>query len=90
MSQILINPEEVSDAGSTFKSKEGELETLLSTVSTLMNNLASTFTGQRATAIQNEWQNYIPKIKEACNTLNQTGEFLTKAAAAFSDADSGL
>lgn len=88
MANIQINPDQVQSVGTQFSTKRDELEGLVSQANTMLNNLFAAFTGARAGAIQNEWQSFQPKLRDAIATLEMTSGFLTRAANDFRDADS--
>lgn len=88
MVEIRINPDQVESTGNQFQTKRGELESLTSQAQSLMNSLQGVFTGQRATAIFNEWQSMQPNLKNAIQTLQMAGDLLKRAAADFRAADS--
>lgn len=90
MADIRINPDDIRSKGSQFKAKSEEVQALINSAKQMMAALESTFTGQRANAIQNEWQGYQTGLQNAVQTMAQTGELLTRAANDFSSADSGM
>lgn len=88
MAEIRINPDQVESTGAQFGAKRGELEALVSQAQSLMNALQGAFTGQRATAIFNEWSSMQPSLKSAIQTLQSASELLKRAANDFRAADS--
>jgi len=90
MTEIRINVADVYQRGSDFQTKRGELETLVAAARTMMTTLQSTFMGQRAQRIFNEWEGFQPRLNAAIETLQTAGTFLTKAAADFETADTSF
>lgn len=90
MTVIRIETGQVDSTGSQFHSKRGELESLVSQAQSMMNNLEGQFTGTRATKIFNEWHAMEPNLKAAIQSMQDAGDLLKRAAADFSQADSGL
>lgn len=88
MAEIRINPDQVDSTSQQFKTKQGELESLISAAQTLMNNLQGAWTGQRANATFGEWQGLQPNLKAASQSLQQASELLKRAATDFRAADS--
>jgi WXG100 family type VII secretion target len=88
MAEIRINPEQVDSAGTQFSTKRAELESLIQQANSLINNLRSSFTGGRASAIYSEWDGMQNNLKTAVTTLDQAGTLLKRAAADFRTADS--
>lgn len=89
MAKIGIDPDQVDSTANQFGSRRGELESLVSQANSLMNSLQGQFTGQRATAIYNEWNNMQPNLKNAIQTLQMASDLLKRAANDFRNADAG-
>ena len=89
MAEIRINPDQVDSTGGQFTSKSNELSSLVQQANSLMSNLEGVFTGQRASAIFNEWHGMQPSLKNAVETLTQASTLLKRAASDFRAADSG-
>lgn len=85
---IQINPEEIRDKGNQFSSKSEELNSLIAASRRVMDDLHSTFRGQRANAIFNEWEGMQSRLQNAVETLRNTGALLKQAATDFSEVDS--
>jgi len=90
MTEIRVNVGEVRDKGAQFQSRRGELESLVSAARGLMTALQGSFTGQRAQRIFQEWEGMQPRLTSAIETLQQAGDFLTRAAADFEAADTAF
>lgn len=88
MAEIRINPDQVETTSQQFGSKRGELDALVQQANALMRSLEGAFTGQRATAIFNEWNGLQPNLKNAVQTLQQASDLLRRAATDFRAADS--
>ena len=87
MAEIKVNIDDLTSKGSQFASKSEELQALINSSKQMMNALESSFTGQRANAIQGEWASYQSSLSQAVSTLAQTGDLLKRAAADFGSAD---
>lgn len=87
MSEIRINTGEVSNVGGQFSSKANELRALIQQARSMMSNLQSGFTGNRATKIFGEWEGMQKGLDGAATNLDQAATFLKNAASDFASAD---
>jgi WXG100 family type VII secretion target len=87
MAEIRINTAEVSNVGGQFSSKANELRSLIQQARSMMSNLQSGFTGNRATKIFGEWESMQKGLDGAAASLDQAATFLKNAATDFATAD---
>ncbi len=65
----------------------GEVGQLVSQARSMMGNLETTFKGKRAGQIFSEWDQMLPSLNSAVQSLEAAGRLLTTAADDFSAAD---
>ena len=87
---IKVPVEQIENSSSQFYTKKGDLEALVSQSKSMMQNLQSSFAGQRANRIFSEWEQMQPNLQNAIQSLQTAGDFMKKAASDFSATDSGF
>ena len=87
MTDIRINPDDVTRTGTDFGKMSNEVEGLVSRAKGIMSSLESQFTGARATKIYGQWHDMEPGLRSAVDTLKSAGDLLGSAARDFDAAD---
>jgi WXG100 family type VII secretion target len=87
MSEIRINPGDVTKTGTDFGNMSNDVEGLVSRAKGIMSSLESQFTGARANKIYGQWHDMEPSLRSAVDTLKSAGELLGSAARDFDAAD---
>jgi WXG100 family type VII secretion target len=87
MTQILITPAEVQQTARDIKLKKQEILASIDKGQSVMNNLKGGFKGNLATQIFLRWDELLPRLRQANETLEEAGDLLRKAGDAFQQVD---
>ncbi len=87
MTLIQINPDEVRDTGMKFSNMHNDVNQLVAQARTMMSTLEGNFKGKRAGQIFGEWEQMLPSLNSAAESLEAAGRLLSSAAEDFSAAD---
>jgi len=87
MSEIRINTGDVSQTGVDFGNMSNDVEGLVSRAKGMMGNLQGQFTGARSKRIFDQWDQMVPGLQSAIETLRSAGRLLGSAAEDFYSAD---
>ena len=83
MTLIQIDTGQVSNTGNKFVQLRNEVDSLITNAKNMMGELEMQFKGQRAHRIFEQWQEMLPRLQAASETLQGAGDLLSQASEAF-------
>jgi WXG100 family type VII secretion target len=87
MPQILVTPENVEKTGNDIISKKQELEETVKRANSLVQSLKGEFKGNLANQVYGRWDEIYKDMPKAFERLQEAGDLLKRAAAAFRQVD---
>ena len=87
MATIRVNSTVMREKATAFKTVATSIQTYTSEMVTEVDSLKTTWEGEAAETLVSKFKGLVESFEAICNTINQYGDFLEQAAAAYDDAE---
>ena len=87
MATIKVNSTVMREKASAFKAVATSVQTYTSEMITEIDSLKNSWSGEAAEALVKNFKSLAENFDAICKTINQYGDFLNQAAAAYDDTE---
>ncbi len=87
MTQIVVSPERLEAVARTFDAKRSEVENIVNTLRSTMNNLDAEWDGVAQNKFYSQWNEMIPKMTQFTSLLSEIDSELRRIAQVFRETD---